>query len=83
MKVTDYVICGRCLHQTVCRYVDLQIKNQVRYDTIRIEVEKGNAPESVLEEMRAKGLLNCPYLMEAYCVGFDLGEEVSCDDKQD
>ena len=42
------------------------------YDTVRIEVEKGNAPESILEEMRAKGLLSCPYLME-----------VSCDDKQD
>lgn len=53
------------------------------YDTVRIEVEKGNAPESILEEMRAKGLLSCPYLMEAYCVGFDRGEEVSCDDKQD
>lgn len=83
MKVTDYVICGRCLHQTVCRYVDLQIKNQVRYDELHIEVEKGNAPESVLEEMRAKGLLNCPYLMEVSCVGFDLGGEVSCDGKQD
>lgn len=43
------------------------------YDTVRIEVEKGNAPESVLEEMRAKGLLSCPYLME----------EVICDGKQD
>lgn len=83
MKITDYVICGRCLHQTVCRYVDLQIKNQITYDTIRIEVEKGNAPESVLEEMRAKGLLSCPYLMEAACDGFNLGEEVSCDGKQD
>ena len=71
MKVTDYVICGRCLHQTVCRYVDLQIKNQIRYDELHIEVEKGNAPESVLEEMRAKGLLNCPYLMEVTCDGED------------
>lgn len=53
------------------------------YDTVRIEVEKGNAPKSVLEEMRAKGLLSCPYLMEAYCVGFDLDEEVRCDGKQD
>lgn len=43
------------------------------YDTVRIEVEKGNAPESVLEEMRTKGLLNCPYLME----------EATCDGKQD
>ena len=81
MKVSEHIICSRCLHQTVCRYVDLQIKNQVRYDELHIEVEKGNAAESVLEEMRAKGLLNCPYLMEAYCVGFDLGEEVSCDGK--
>lgn len=71
MKITDYVICGRCLHQTVCRYVDLQIKNQIRYDELHIEVEKGNAPESVLEEMRAKGLLNCPYLMEVSCDGED------------
>ena len=71
MKITDYVICGRCLHQTVCRYVDLQIKNQIRYDELHIEVEKGNAPESVLEEMRAKGLLNCQYLMEVTCDGED------------
>lgn len=49
------------------------------YDTVRIEVEKGNAPESILEEMQAKGLLSCPYLMEARCDGFNLGEEVSCD----
>ena len=53
------------------------------YDTVRIEVEKGNAPASVLEEMRAKGLLSCPYLMEVSCVEFDLGEEVNCDGKQD
>lgn len=39
------------------------------YDTVRIEVEKGNAPESILEEMRAKGLLSCPYLMEVNCDG--------------
>lgn len=71
MKISEHIICGRCLHQTVCRYVDLQIKNQVRYDELHIEVEKGNAPESVLEEMRAKGLLNCPYLMEASCDGED------------
>lgn len=73
MKVSEHIICSRCLHQTVCRYVDLQIKNQITYDTIRIEVEKGNAPESILEEMRAKGLLSCPYLME----------EATCDGKQD
>lgn len=72
MKVSDHIICSRCLHQTVCRYVDLQTEKQIMYDTVRIEVEKGNAPESILEEMRAKGLLNCPYLME-----------VNCDDKQD
>lgn len=83
MKVSEHIICSRCLHQTVCRYVDLQTEKQIMYDTVRIEVEKGNAPESILEEMRAKGLLSCPYLMEAYYVGFDLGEEVSCDDKQD
>lgn len=83
MKVSDHIICSGCLHQTVCRYVDLQTEKQIMYDTVRIEVEKGNAPKSVLEEMRAKGLLSCPYLMEAYCVGFDLGEEVSCDGKQD
>lgn len=83
MKVSEHIICSRCLHQTVCRYVDLQIKNQITYDTIRIEVEKGNAPESVLEEMREKGLLSCPYLMETYCVRLDLGDEVNCDDKQD
>lgn len=71
MKVSEHIICSRCLHQTVCRYVDLQIKNQITYDTIRIEVEKGNAPKSVLEEMRAKGLLSCPYLMEATCDGED------------
>lgn len=69
MKITDYVICGRCLHQTVCRYVDLQTEKQIMYDTVRIEVEKGNAPESILEEMRAKGLLSCPYLMEVTCDG--------------
>lgn len=71
MKVSEHIICSRCLHQTVCRYVDLQIKNQITYDTIRIEVEKGNAPESILEEMRAKGLLSCPYLMEVSCDGED------------
>lgn len=49
------------------------------YDTVRIEVEKGNAPKSVLEEMREKGLLSCPYLMEVRCDGFDLDEEVNCD----
>ena len=71
MKITDYIICGRCLHQEVCRYVGLQIKNQVRYDELHIEVEKGNAPASILEEMRAKGLLSCPYLMEVSCDGED------------
>ena len=73
MKMSEHIICSRCLHQTVCRYVDLQIKNQITYDTIRIEVEKGNAPESILEELRAKGLLSCPYLMG----------EATCDGKQD
>lgn len=71
MKVSEHIICGRCLHQTVCRYVDLQTEKQIMYDTIRIEVEKGNAPESVLEEMRAKGLLSCPYLMEVSRDGED------------
>ena len=83
MKMSEHIICSGCVHQEVCRFADLQTEKQIVYDRVRIEVEKGNAPESSLEEMRAKGLLSCPYLMEAYCVGFDLGEEVSCDDKQD
>ena len=71
MKMSEHIICSRCLHQEVCRYVDLQTEKQIMYDTVRIEVEKGNAPESVLEEMRAKGLLSCPYLMEVSCDGKD------------
>ena len=83
MKMSEYIVCSRCLHQEVCRFTDLQTKKQIMYDRVRIEVEKGNAPESVLEEMREKGLLSCPYLMEAYCVGFNLGGEATCDGKQD
>lgn len=83
MKMSEHIICSGCLHQEVCRFCDLQTEKQIMYDRVRIEVEKGNAPKSVLEEMRAKGLLNCPYLMEAYCVEFDLGEEATCDGKQD
>lgn len=71
MKVSEHIICSRCLHQTVCRYVDLQTEKQIIYDTVRIEVEKGNAPESILKEMRAIGLLSCPYLMEVTCDGED------------
>lgn len=73
MKVSEHVICSGCVHQEVCRFTDLQTEKQIMYDRVRIEVEKGNAPESILEEMRKKGLLSCPYLME----------EVGCDDKQD
>lgn len=71
MKMSEHIICSRCVHQEVCRFTDLQTEKQIIYDTVRIEVEKGNAPESVLEEMRAKGLLNCPYLMEVSCDGED------------
>lgn len=71
MKISEHIICSRCLHQTVCRYVDLQTEKQIIYDTVRIEVEKGNAPESILKEMRAIGLLSCPYLMEVTCDGED------------
>ena len=71
MKISEHIICGGCVHQEVCRFTDLQTEKQIMYDTVRIEVEKGNAPESVLEEMRAKGLLNCRYLMEVNCDGED------------
>ena len=71
MKMSKHIICSGCVHQDVCRFIDLQTEKQIMYDRVRIEVEKGNAPESVLEEMRAKGLLNCPYLMEVSCDGED------------